>query len=440
MGNSKPTAIVNGYAIFAGGDDGSGYSDTVDVFSVGSAGELTAVAQDSGIKLSVGRYGLASAVVGNYILFAGGNAVGGRSDAIDVYKVNDDGTLTVVTQPGDIKLSEARDALSSAVVGNYAIFAGGRAVGSSGKIDVFGIDPDSGEVIRHTQEYLRVGRYGLASGVVGNHAIFAGGYSAGTYSDAIEVFGIDPDSGEVIRHTDGYLRVGRADLASAVVGNHVIFAGGVSGSFDSFKVVDVFEVDPDTGVLTSTGQDIKLSVGRFDLVSGVVRNYVLFAGGNVGGNYSNAIDVYKVNDDGTLTVVTQSGDIKLSVHCSYLASVVVGNYVLFAGGHITGPAYSATIDVISVGVPTYELKYAFGDGDNPDIELPEDEVVEWGTEPELPTPETVPGYEFQGWTDDKKGFWEHLEDVPQTGSQILYAQYEEILTKRKERSNAKKHV
>jgi 6-phosphogluconolactonase (cycloisomerase 2 family) len=440
--SNKPTAIVNGYAIFAGGRDGS-HLDTIDVFSVGSAGALIAVTQDSGIKLDFGRFALASAVVGNYAIFAGGQQLssGSSSKSIDIFQVDPDtGTLTDTHQI--VELSVARERLASAVLGNYVLFAGGISGGTTtyDVIDVYEVDPSTG-ALTNTENAVKlsVGRFALASAVVGNYVLFAGG-DTGTAigSNVIDVFKVNPNTGALTLVDNFDLSEGRERLTSAVVGNYVIFAGGRSEAI-FLDTIDVFEVDTNTGALTPTGQDIKLSGGRDGLASAVIGNNVLFAGGmGNSGDIYDAIDVFAVDpDSGELTDIWGTG--KLGVKRNSLASAVVGNYAIFAGGN-TGSGVTSTIDVISIGVPTYELKYAFGDGDNPNIELPDDEVVEWGTEPELPTPETVPGYEFQGWTDDKKGFWEHLEDVPQTGSQILYAQYEEILTKRKERSNAKKHV
>lgn len=71
-------------------------------------------------ELSQARYDLAATTVGNYALFGGGQDGSGELSVVDAY----DASLTRTTPTG---LSVARHFLAATTVGNYALFGGGRA-------------------------------------------------------------------------------------------------------------------------------------------------------------------------------------------------------------------------------------------------------------------------------------------------------------------------
>ena len=72
--------------------------------------------------LSVARYDLVGASVGNYALFAGGSS--GFSSSSDTYPTVDAYNSSLVRST-PTALSVARDNLAGTSVGNYALFAGG---------------------------------------------------------------------------------------------------------------------------------------------------------------------------------------------------------------------------------------------------------------------------------------------------------------------------
>lgn len=122
---------VGDYAIFAGGLNSQIYnslaSSAVDIFST----SLTRIMTET---LSEGRRSLAATTVGNYALFAGGKAynMGVGSAVPDIGDNNGrDGTTTVdvidtsLTFSVAPNLSVGRYNLLAATVGNYALFAGG---------------------------------------------------------------------------------------------------------------------------------------------------------------------------------------------------------------------------------------------------------------------------------------------------------------------------
>ncbi|MCP4151978.1 MAG: hypothetical protein GY757_29825, partial [bacterium] len=88
-----------------------------------------------GLELSQAKDSLAGAAVGDYALFAGGHMSGDDEDTINVFVVGDDGPKL---HEHNLKLSENRWDLAGAAVGNYVLFAGGSNDDDySNLIDVF---------------------------------------------------------------------------------------------------------------------------------------------------------------------------------------------------------------------------------------------------------------------------------------------------------------
>ena len=86
------------------------HSAVVDAYS-------TSLTRTTPAALSVARYQLSAASVGNYALFAGGYT-GSNSDAVDTYNAS-------LTRTTPTVLSAARAYLAATSVGNYALFGGG---------------------------------------------------------------------------------------------------------------------------------------------------------------------------------------------------------------------------------------------------------------------------------------------------------------------------
>ena len=115
-----------------GGANALSFNDTIDVFKVTANGveHIT----DHGLSLSVARYNLAAAACGNYILAMGGSGSSGNSNTVDVFHVTENG-IEAVTGHG-LTLSEGRYQLAAASCGNYILAMGGRV---SNIVDVFQI-------------------------------------------------------------------------------------------------------------------------------------------------------------------------------------------------------------------------------------------------------------------------------------------------------------
>lgn len=275
--NETPTDTKYHHAIFAGG---TGYTGTPSLLRKVATAYDKSLTRTYPSSLSVARYRLAAAMVGNYILFGGGvidtSTTPNYSSTVDAY----DPALTRTTPTA---LSVARGYVSAATAGNglYALFAGGS---KSGGTAVSTVDAYDVALTRTTPTALSTGRMYMAAASLGQYALFGGGSA-----NSVDVY-----DASLTRTTVTALSVARSSLAATSVGEYAIFAGGAedggkqNGS-DGSAVVDVYDTSLTRSVATS------LSVGRRDLFAASIGDYALFAGGyDADGSYSTVVDAYKV--------------------------------------------------------------------------------------------------------------------------------------------------
>ena len=177
-GGSNPQS---GYALFAGGTDGSSYFDVVDAYSE-TLDKVT-----SPDILSEGVSNLAATSIAavessspqsGYALFGGGETASSYTNKLNAYNENLDKVVSVAN------LSQARGYLAATNVGNYALFGGG--VWSAGLNLVEPYDSSLTKVAPNPQA-LSEGRYGLSAASVGSYALFGGGISS-SYSDVVDAY------------------------------------------------------------------------------------------------------------------------------------------------------------------------------------------------------------------------------------------------------------
>jgi len=231
-------------------------------------------------NLSQARSSLAATTVGNYALFAGGDAGtwdggGGISSVVDAYDQN----LNKPT-PQPTGLSQARYNLAATTVGNYALFAGGHGGSNSSVVDAY--DQNLNKPTPQPTG-LSQARSSLAATTVGNYALFAGGHG-GSNSSVVDAY--DQNLNKPTPQPTGLSQT-RYDLAATTVGNYALFAGGDAGMNDLSDVVDAY----DQNLNKPTPQPTGLSQARSSLAATTVGNYALFAGG-YGGSNSSVVDAY----------------------------------------------------------------------------------------------------------------------------------------------------
>lgn len=298
------SASVGNYAIFCGGigkdilspTSGSSHyqTNTVDAYDI----SLTRSAPPQLVEY---KDGLAATTIGDYAVFGGGyRMMGNYLSSVDAYNNS-------LTRSSPTKLSSGRSDLSATSVGNYALFGGGRGSNYSSTVDAYDTS-----LTRSIPAALSVARDSLSSTMVGNYAIFGGGCGS-NYCSTVDAY-----NSSLTRSSPTALSVARDELAATNINNYAIFAGGEP----ICDTVDVY----DSSLTRSTISP--LSVARRELSSTTIKKCAIFAGGTIyNGAYhtSSIVDIY--NDS-----LVKSSASELSGARSLLASTTVGNYALFGGG------------------------------------------------------------------------------------------------------------
>lgn len=165
--------------------------------------------------LSVARQSISVATAGSKILFAGGIVLGTSPSAsrytsrVDIYDMN--------TQKWSIaELSEPRYGMATAVNGNKIFFAGGEngdGTGCVNVVDIYDVATNNWSVAA-----LSEGRNDLAAASVGNKVLFAGGCG---YSYKVDIYEIAANKWSVALMSEG-----KTNITAVTVKNKVYFAGG----------------------------------------------------------------------------------------------------------------------------------------------------------------------------------------------------------------------
>jgi hypothetical protein len=236
-----------------------------------------------------------SASVGSKILFARPSS----NNAVDIYDTltHNWQTITGMEATGYYLASS-----KAAVVNNKIIFNAAR--------NIFGQPPDQIVNIYDalsnswSVNHFPQSRAYYAMTVVGNKAIYAGGEGAdSTISKRIDIYNASNNSWSVVNFNQG-----RPGMVAASVGNKVVFAGGYIKRYDSLVwVCDDYGNNCDSvhplapvnrvdiwDIATNTWTVAQLSSARCFIVTAVVGNKIIFAGGDNldGGTHSNQIDIY----------------------------------------------------------------------------------------------------------------------------------------------------
>jgi len=252
-------------------------------------------------ELSVGRYNLFSTSVGNFALFAGGWAVGAYK-TVDIYDSanNSWSVASLSTYPENFMQGAATS------VGDIALFCTGTPI-----IDVFHATNMS-----WTRKYRSslVADYFLAATTVNNYAIF----TTGTIADIYD-YTTDSWNGNF------NLSQSRWFLAATSVGDVALFGGGYLSDAkapEPSDVVDIYHSD------TNKWSTATLATARYWPAASSVGTLAIFAGGSTlyGDVESFYIDMYESTSD-TWSASSLDPPARL-----YMAATTVGNLAMFAGG------------------------------------------------------------------------------------------------------------
>lgn len=169
-------ASAGNFILAMGGMKQGGYSDAVDVFKV-TSDDVKKVTNYS-LTLSEPRAFLSSAAIGNYILAIGGSA--GSSlhyKSVDVFEVKNDEVIKLNNH--GLKLSVARNVLATAVVGDYVLSMGGfDGTNALDTIDVFKLEKGGFVTVENHGLALKQARAYLSAASAGNCVLAMGGIVA----------------------------------------------------------------------------------------------------------------------------------------------------------------------------------------------------------------------------------------------------------------------
>ena len=139
------------------------------------------------------------------------------------------------------------------------------------------------------------------------------------------------------------LSVGRDFLRGTRIGNYALFGGGDSASTS----VAVNTVDAYSASLTRTTATPLTNPVRYHTAV-PIDEFALFAGGQVTGTPVDAATTYTATVNVYDTSLTKTTTTNLSTEKDLLISGVVGNYALIAGGQNTAGNPWQTVDVYQV--------------------------------------------------------------------------------------------
>ena len=243
------SAAIEGYALFAGGEQrttsGSQFLWSTDVYNASLTLSRALDLSDPGGVLNMG-----AAVVGNYALFAGGMADGRGNASVKVNVYDTSLTHTMATNLN----GKPREYVRGASVGNYALFAGGKDT----YYGYYNVDAYDASLTRTAAPYLTRADNRDAAATVGNYAVFVGGTVSADIYDA-----------SLTRTAAAILSTERTGLAATTVGNYAIFSGGGVADFCDASL---------------TRSSIDTSMTGYNMGAATIGDYALFAGGYSGGS------------------------------------------------------------------------------------------------------------------------------------------------------------
>ncbi len=195
-------------------------------------------------ELSEARYGMASAVLGNKVYFAGGFSElhHATSDRVDVYDV-------VLNTWSTATLGEKGAFKVGAAAGNKVLFAGGFGEGGGSGYESIRVDILNAETNNWSATTLAGRSYAAALGitatVIGSNIYLAGATGdwigwdfGGDYSSTINIYNTVTNSWSVSN-----LREERGAMGGIAIGNINYWAGGRELSFNQKNIPsDIFEV------------------------------------------------------------------------------------------------------------------------------------------------------------------------------------------------------
>lgn len=227
-----------GYFMYGGGDV-SGLQSVMHTWNA-------SFTKSTATSLGLARMSAATAVTGNYVLFAGGDLTGGTSSAyVDAYD-------TALTRSTPTALSYVSSNGSGTSFAGYAVFAGGFSSGTY----TDGMNYYNSSLTRTIGTVLSETKNAPVSGTNSSYMFVGGWYGPGGVRSTV----VNAYNSSMVRSIPTGLTQGRTGIACAGNSDYVMFASGTNGT----AVVNTTEfydtsatrtLGPVTTDLTSTTQE-----------------------------------------------------------------------------------------------------------------------------------------------------------------------------------------
>jgi PKD domain/Kelch motif len=237
-------------------------------------------------NLSKPRSAIAVASAGNKILFAGGisNDEPYGSSRVEIYDI-------VTNSWSTAELSAARYSITAISVGNKILFGGGFS-GEVGDLHSYHSNVDIYDASNNTWSlaFLSEAREGIAAAAVGNKVFFAGGNGNGTWTNKVDIYDVTANT-----WSTSILSESKTSISAVTVDNKIYFAGGSSygNSANSLSErIDIYD-NATNSWSTSTLSEPKT-------VSGIaVGNKIYWAGGYNGQSELCKVEIRDLNTQTT---------------------------------------------------------------------------------------------------------------------------------------------
>ena len=269
----------------------------------------------STLNLSTAREIGGAGAIGNKVVFAGGT---GRTDIagpVNMYKKVD--IFDAVTGARTTaNLSKARSNIAVGAAGNKIVFAGGwywdmsYNIVPSNNADIYDVTTGI-----WTKTTLSKKRENIAVAVVGDLIIFAGG--TGNMGDVtnVDIYNASTNSWSVV-----YMPIAKSAMRSVVIGNNAYFGGGLGGNANDIYVLNT---------LTNTWSTITMPTNVTGFSLSVINGKLYAAGGSLvpAGTYTDLVQIYD-------PILNSWSTQNLSIARTGVAATTVGSKGFFAGGTI----------------------------------------------------------------------------------------------------------
>lgn len=311
-----PYAAVNGNkAVFSNGGEWNVFDAVTGVHTYGN--------------FAISRAMIEVVSAGDKVMFAGGKygyfADPQYTKSVNVYNAT---TNTWSTW----NMGTAREVGGAAAIGGKAVFAGGTGrsdiagpVYMYNKVDIFDVATGA-----RTSGKLSKGRSNIAAGAAGNKIVFAGGWYWDMMYSVLPANTVDIYDVVTGVWTKTTLSKKRENIAVAVIGDKILFAGG-TGSMGAVTNVDMYNSTTNTwsvSYMPAAGDGMK---------SAVIGSDAYFGGGITGpGNM-----LYKYN-----SVAGTWSSITIPTSLTGFSMSVINGRLIIAGGTIPGTStYSDLVQI-----------------------------------------------------------------------------------------------